>query len=146
LAAFDATLQLKLDVQSVKDAVNELNKAFIQANGDVLDYGVDLLGAREKDFDGLMTNIKSRLDYAKQLAYELKNQKEETDVAKTTENLKNTISELMSDAKSALEFIAEWEKLYADAVNAAMERFNWYISRLSHNSTVASTIKELLTL
>lgn len=146
LAAFDATLQLKLDVQSVKNAVNELNKAFIQANGDVLDYGVDLLGAREKDFDGLMTNIKSKLEYAKQLAYELKNQKEETDVAKITENLKNTISELMSDAKSALEFIAEWEKLYADAVNAAMERFNWYVSRLSHNSSVASTIKELLTL
>lgn len=146
LAAFDATLQLKLDVQSVKDAVNELNKAFIQANGDVLDYGVDLLGAREKDFDGLMTNIKSKLEYAKQLAYELKNQKEETDVAKITENLKNTISELMSDAQSALEFIAEWEKLYADAVNAAMERFNWYVSRLSHNSSAASTIKELLAL
>ena len=146
IASFDAALQLKLDVQSIKDAANELNKALIQSNGDMLDYGIDLLSAREKDFDGLIFNIKSRLQYARQLTEELRQGDASIDTTDVMGKLQDVISSLMQDAESALEFIAEWEKLYAEAVNAAMERFNWYISRLSHNSTVASTIKELLTL
>ena len=146
LASFDAELQLKLSVQSIKDAVNELNKALIQSNGDMLDYGIDLLSAREKDFDGLIFNIKSRLQYARQLTEELRKSDAGINTTDVMSKLQDVISSLMQDAQSALEFIAEWEKEYSEAVNAAMERFNWYISRLSHNSTVASTIKELLTL
>ena len=146
IASFDAALQLKLDVQSIKDAANELNKALIQSNGDMLDYGIDLLSAREKDFDGLIFNIKSRLQYARQLTEELRKGEANINTTDVMSKLQDVISSLMQDAQSALEFITEWEKEYSEAVNAAMERFNWYVSRLSHNSSVASTIKELLTL
>jgi endonuclease III len=60
--------------------------------------------------------------------------------------MNDLLDEIISSGESILDSIEEFENGFADALDAASERFSQFTDTLDHNSAISDTIKEIMTL
>ena len=65
---------------------------------------------------------------------------------KIINELKELEGHLVSSGQSILDWFDTAESMFADALDAASERFSYFTNQLEHNEAIATTIKELFAL
>lgn len=138
-------LRVKLDVKSVEDAADDFTKIFRESWGDYLDYGNqsrDIDASKAKREKGLLDDYKNQ--YV-DLLNELKNPID-LNTETVVEKLKELQNNIISSGESLIEWARNLREVVPQALEAAQERFSKFTNQLQHNTTIASSIKDLLEL
>lgn len=146
LKRIEAVIQIKLDWKQFQDTLRQFAQEVNESVGDALDQALQATtlnkqGAQDElaMFDAYETKMNALLDA-------VRNANEYTDVASLQEELASLREELADSASTLLEYVATLKNVLPDALEAASERFNEFISVLENGQQTLEAINTLANL
>ena len=142
-------LEIILTVKDMKDAAREFSIAIEESFGDALTHAEKVAELKEQ---GVKANMDMVATFTEQYntLQSLLNESYEPDsyldTAEIISQIENLQGEVIATGEAMLEWIEYIEDLLPSVIDAARERFEAFTKQLDHNKTIASTIKELMTL
>lgn len=149
LEQIEVKLQIAIDIKDLRKQLLEMRKKVIESYSDALYEAPKLWGK-----DGIMQQsaqeelamLQAYTENAAALEAELANATDATDVNRIIEDLKNLNDNIEGTLDELLAWLDTWEHMFTDALDAARARFDEFLNDLSHNQSVAKTIRELMVL
>lgn len=139
-------LQIRIDWKEMQDTLREFQKEINESIGDALDNGVRNAGLNAqgvKDeismFADYETKINSLLDM-------IRNANQYTDVQALQDELADLRKELVDSGSAMLDYIETLKETLPDALDAAADRFEEFISMLESNMGVLDAMNDLIDL
>lgn len=146
LERIEAVIQIKLDWKQFQDTLRQFAQEVNESVGDALDQALQATtlnkqGAQDElaMFDAYEAKMNALLDA-------VRNANEYTDVASLQEELASLREELADSASTLLEYVATLKNVLPDALEAASERFNEFISVLENGQQTLEAINTLANL
>lgn len=139
-------LQVRIDWKEMRDTIRKLKKEIISSTGNALTQGKATLNLSAEDVQDEIALYPDREQKMDSLIDSLKNANEYTDVAAIQKEIADLRSELVDSGISMLEYVEILKTTLPDALDAAAEKFDEFISMLEHNADVLSSINELVDL
>ncbi len=139
-------LQVRIDWKEMQDTLREFQKEINESIGDALDNGVrnaglDAQGVRDEIsmFGNYEAKMNSLLDM-------IRNANQYTDVQALQDELADLRKELVDSGSAMLDYIETLKKTLPDALDAAADRFEEFISMLESNMGVLNAMNDLIDL
>lgn len=139
-------LQIRIDWKEMQDTLREFQKEINESIGDVLDNGVRnaRLGAQ-----GVRDEISMFADYETKmnsLLDMIRNANQYTDVQALQDELADLRKELVDSGSAMLDYIETLKETLPNALDAAADRFEEFISMLESNMGVLDAMNNLIDL
>lgn len=139
-------LQIRIDWKEMQDTLREFQKEINESIGDALDNGVRNAGLNAQDvkdeismFADYETKMNSLLDM-------IRNANQYTDVQALQDELADLRKELVDSGSAMLDYIETLKETLPDALDAAADRFEEFISMLESNMGVLDAMNDLIDL
>lgn len=139
-------LQIRIDWKEMQDTLREFQKEINESIGDALDNGVRNAGL---DAQGVRDEISMFADYETKmnsLLDMIRNANQYTDVQALQDELADLRKELVNSGSAMLDYIETLKDTLPDALNAASDRFEEFISMLESNMGVLDAMNDLIDL
>ncbi len=139
-------LQIRIDWKEMQDTLREFQKEINESIGDALDNGVRNAGL---DIQGVRDEISMFADYETKmnsLLDMIRNANQYTDVQALQDELADLRKELVDSGSAMLDYIETLKETLPDALDAAADRFEEFISMLESNMGVLNAMNDLIDL
>lgn len=139
-------LQIRIDWKEMQDILREFQKEINESIGDALDNGVRNAGLNAQ---GIKDEISMFADYETKmnsLLDMIRNANQYTDVQALQEELADLRKELVDSGSAMLDYIETLKETLPDALDAAADRFEEFISMLENNMGVLDAMNDLIDL
>lgn len=139
-------LQIRIDWKEMQDMLREFQKEINESIGDALDNGVRNAGLNEQ---GVKDEISMFADYETKmnsLLDMIRNANQYTDVQALQDELADLRKELVDSGSAMLDYIETLKETLPDALDAAADRFEEFISMLESNMGVLDAMNDLIDL
>lgn len=139
-------LQIRIDWKEMQDTLREFQKEINESIGDVLDNGVRNAGLNAR---GIKDEISMFADYEAKmnsLLDMIRNANQYTDVQALQDELADLRKELVDSGSAMLDYIETLKETLPDALDAAADRFEEFISMLESNMGVLDAMNDLIDL
>ena len=139
-------LQVRIDWKEMQDTLREFQKEINESIGDALDNGVRNAGL---DAQGVRDEISMFADYETKmnsLLDMIRNANQYTDVQALQDELADLRKELVDSGSAMLDYIETLKETLPDALDAAADRFEEFISMLESNMGVLDSMNDLIDL
>lgn len=139
-------LQIRIDWKEMQDTLREFQKEINESIGDALDNGVRNAGLNAQ---GVKDEISMFADYETKmnsLLGMIRNANQYTDVQALQEELADLRKELVDSGSAMLDYIETLKETLPDALDAAADRFEEFISMLESNMGVLDAMNNLIDL
>lgn len=139
-------LQIRIDWKEMQDTLREFQKEINESIGDALDNGVRNAGLNAQ---GVKDEISMFADYETKmnsLLGMIRNANQYTDVQALQEELADLRKELVDSGSAMLDYIETLKETLPDALDAAADRFEEFISMLESNMGVLDAMNDLIDL
>lgn len=139
-------LQIRIDWKEMQDTLREFQKEINESIGDALDNGVRNAGLGAQ---GVRDEISMFADYETKmnsLLDMIRNANQYTDVQALQDELADLRKELVDSGSAMLDYIETLKETLPDALDAAADRFEEFISMLESNMGVLDAMNDLIDL
>lgn len=139
-------LQIRIDWKEMQDTLREFQKEINESIGDALDNGVRNAGLNAQ---GVKDEISMFADYETKmnsLLDMIRNANQYTDVQALQDELADLRKELVDSGSAMLDYIETLKETLPDALDAAADRFEEFISMLENNMGVLDAMNDLIDL
>lgn len=139
-------LQIRIDWKEMQDTLREFQKEINESIGDALDQGVRNAGLNAQ---GVKDEISMFADYETKmnsLLDMIRNANQYTDVQALQDELADLRKELVDSGSAMLDYIETLKETLPDALDAAADRFEGFISMLESNMGVLDAMNDLIDL
>lgn len=139
-------LQIRIDWKEMQDTLREFQKEINESIGDALDNGVRNAGLNAqgvKDEISMFTDYETKMN---SLLDMIRNANQYTDVQALQEELADLRKELVDSGSAMLDYIETLKETLPDALDAAADRFEEFISMLESNMGVLDAMNNLIDL
>lgn len=139
-------LQIHIDWKEMQDTLREFQKEINESIGDALDKGVRNAGLNAQ---GVKDEISMFADYETKmnsLLDMIRNANQYTDVQALQDELADLRKELVDSGSAMLDYIETLKETLPDALDAAADRFEEFISMLESNMGVLDAMNDLIDL
>lgn len=139
-------LQIRIDWKEMQDTLREFQKEINESIGDALDQGVRNTGLNAQ---GVKDEISMFADYETKmnsLLDMIRNANQYTDVQALQDELADLRKELVDSGSAMLDYVAALKETLPDALDAAADRFEEFISMLESNMGVLDAMNDLIDL
>lgn len=139
-------LQIRIDWKEMQDTLRKFQKEINESIGDALDNGVRNAGLNAQ---GVRDEITMFADYETKmnsLLDMIRNANQYTDVQALQEELADLRKELVDSGSAMLDYIETLKETLPDALDAASDRFEKFISMLESNMGVLDAMNDLINL
>lgn len=139
-------LQIRIDWKEMQDTLRKFQKEINESVGDALDNGVRNAGL---DAQGVRDEISMFADYETKmnsLLDMIRNANQYTDVQALQDELVDLRKELVNSGSAMLDYIETLKDTLPDALDAASDRFEEFISMLESNMGVLDAMNDLIDL
>ena len=139
-------LQIRIDWKEMQDTLREFQKEINESIGDALDNGVRNAGLNAQ---GVKDEISMFADYETKmnsLLDMIRNANQYTDVQALQDELADLRKELVDSGSAMLDYIETFKETLPDALDAAADRFEEFISMLESNMGVLDAMNNLIDL
>ena len=139
-------LQIRIDWKEMQDTLREFQKEINESIGDALDNGVRNAGLNAQ---GVKDEISMFADYETKmnsLLDMIRNANQYTDVQALQDELADLRKELVDSGSAMLDYIETLKETLPDALDAAADRFEEFISILESNMGVLDAMNDLIDL
>lgn len=139
-------LQIRIDWKEMQDTLREFQKEINESIGDALDNGVRNAGLNAQ---GVKDEISMFADYETKmnsLLDMIRNANQYTDVQALQDELADLRKELVDSGSAMLDYIETLKETLPDALVAAADRFEEFISMLESNMGVLDAMNDLIDL
>lgn len=139
-------LQIRIDWKEMQDTLREFQKEINESIGDALDNGVRNAGLNAQ---GVKDEISMFADYETKmnsLLDMIRNANQYTDVQALQDELADLRKELVDSGSAMLDYIETLKETLPDALDAAADRFEEFISMLESNMRVLDAMNDLIDL
>lgn len=139
-------LQIRIDWKEMQDMLREFQKEINESIGDALDNGVRNAGLNAQ---GVKDEISMFADYETKmnsLLDMIRNANQYTDVQALQDELADLRKELVDSGSAMLDYIETLKETLPDALDAAADRFEEFISMLKSNMGVLDAMNDLIDL
>lgn len=139
-------LQIRIDWKEMQDTLREFQKEINESIGDALDQGVRNAGLGAQ---GVRDEISMFADYETKmnsLLDMIRNANQYTDVQALQDELADLRKELVDSGSAMLDYIETLKETLPDALDAAADRFEEFISMLESNMGVLDAMNDLIDL
>lgn len=139
-------LQIRIDWKEMQDTLREFQKEINESIGDALDNGVRNAGLNAQ---GVKDEISMFADYETKmnsLLDMIRNANQYTDVQALQDELADLRKELVDSGSAMLDYIETLKETLPDALDAAADRFEEFISMLESNMGVLDAMNDLVDL
>lgn len=139
-------LQIRIDWKEMQDTLREFQKEINESIGDALDNGVRNAGLNAQ---GVKDEISMFADYETKmnsLLDMIRNANQYTDVQALQDELADLRKELVDSGSAMLNYIETLKETLPDALDAAADRFEEFISMLENNMGVLDAMNDLIDL
>ena len=139
-------LQIRIDWKEMQDTLREFQKEINESIGDALDNGVRNAGLNAQ---GVKDEISIFADYETEmnsLLDMIRNANQYTDVQALQDELADLRKELVDSGSAMLDYIETLKETLPDALDAAADRFEEFISMLESNMGVLDAMNDLIDL
>lgn len=139
-------LQIRIDWKKMQDTLREFQKEINESIGDALDNGVRNAGLNAQ---GVKDEISMFADYETKmnsLLDMIRNANQYTDVQALQDELADLRKELVDSGSAMLNYIETLKETLPDALDAAADRFEEFISMLENNMGVLDATNDLIDL
>lgn len=139
-------LQIRIDWKEMQDTLREFQKEINESIGDALDNGVRNAGLNAQ---GVKDEISMFADYETKmnsLLDMIRNANQYTDVQALQDELADLRKELVDSGSAMLDYIETLKETLPDALDAAADRFEEFISMLESNMGVLDAMNDLINL
>lgn len=139
-------LQIRIDWKEMQDTLREFQKEINESIGDALDNGVRNAGLNAR---GVKDEISMFADYETKmnsLLDMIRNANQYTDVQALQDELADLRKELVDSGSAMLDYIETLKETLPDALDAAADRFEEFISMLENNMGVLDAMNDLIDL
>lgn len=139
-------LQIRIDWKEMQDTLREFQKKINESIGDALDNGVRNAGLNAQ---GVKDEISMFADYETKmnsLLDMIRNANQYTDVQALQDELADLRKELVDSGSAMLDYIETLKETLPDALDAAADRFEEFISMLESNMGVLDAMNDLIDL
>lgn len=139
-------LQIRIDQKEMQDTLREFQKEINESIGDALDNGVRNAGLNAQ---GVKDEISMFADYETKmnsLLDMIRNANQYTDVQALQDELADLRKELVDSGSAMLDYIETLKETLPDALDAATDRFEEFISMLESNMGVLDAMNDLIDL
>ena len=137
-------LQIRIDWKEMQDTLRKFQKEINESIGDALDNGVRNAGL---DAQGVKDEISMFADYETKmnsLLDMIHNANQYTDVQALQDELADLRKELVDSGSAMLDYIETLKDTLPDALDAAADRFEEFISMLESNMGVLDAMNDLI--
>ena len=141
-------LEMIITIKNMDQAARDFSKSIVESMGDELTHSKELYELNKKDYEALKDMYDTYANTFGQLNDLLSDQdyQEWGDISAVISEFENLQGEVISSGEALIEFMTYMEELLPNALKAARERFDEFTKQLEHNNSIASVIKELMTL
>lgn len=139
-------LQIRIDWKEMQDTLREFQKEINESIGDALDSGVRNAGLNAQ---GVKDEISMFADYETKmnsLLDMIRNANQYTDVQALQDELADLRKELVDSGSAMLDYIETLKETLPNALDAAADRFEEFISMLESNMGVLDAMNDLIDL
>lgn len=139
-------LQIRIDWKEMQDTLREFQKEINESIGDALDQGVRNAGLNAQ---GVKDEISMFADYETKmnsLLDMIRNANQYTDVQALQDELADLRKELVDSGSAMLDYIETLKETLPDALDAAADQFEEFISMLESNMGVLDAMNDLIDL
>lgn len=139
-------LQIRIDWKEMQNTLHEFQKEINESIGDALDNGVRNAGLNAQ---GVKDEISMFADYETKmnsLLDMIRNANQYTDVQALQDELADLRKELVDSGSAMLDYIETLKETLPDALDAAADRFEEFISMLESNMGVLDAMNDLIDL
>ena len=139
-------LQIRIDWKEMQDTLREFQKEINESIGDALDNSVRNAGLNAQ---GVKDEISMFADYETKmnsLLDMIRNANQYTDVQALQDELADLRKELVDSGSAMLDYIETLKETLPDALDAAADRFEEFISMLESNMGVLDAMNDLIDL
>lgn len=139
-------LQIRIDWKEMQDTLRKFQKEINESIGDALDNGIRNVGL---DAQGVKDEISMFADYETKmnsLLDMIRNANQYTDVQALQDELADLRKELVDSGSAMLDYIETLKETLPDALDAAADRFEEFISMLESNMGVLNAMNDLIDL
>ena len=139
-------LQIRIDWKEMQDMLREFQKEINESIGDALDNGVRNAGLNAQ---GVKDEISMFADYETKmnsLLDMIRNANQYTDVQALQDELADLRKELVDSGSAMLDYIETLKETLPNALDAAADRFEEFISMLESNMGVLDAMNDLIDL
>lgn len=139
-------LQIRIDWKEMQDTLREFQKEINESIGDALDNGVRNAGLNAQ---GVKDEISMFADYETKmnsLLDMIRNANQYTDVQALQDELADLRKELVDSGSAMLDYIETLKETLPNALDAAADRFEEFISMLESNMGVLDAMNDLIDL
>lgn len=139
-------LQIRIDWKEMQDTLHEFQKEINESIGDALDNGVRNAGLNAQ---GVKDEISMFADYETKmnsLLDMIRNANQYTDVQALQDELADLRKELVDSGSAMLDYIETLKETLPNALDAAADRFEKFISMLESNMGVLDAMNDLIDL
>lgn len=139
-------LQIRIDWKEMQDTLRKFQKEINESVGDALDNGVRNAGLNAQ---GVRDEISMFADYETKmnsLLDMIRNANQYTDVQALQDELADLRKELVDSGSAMLDYIETLKETLPDALDAAADRFEEFISMLESNMGVLDAMNDLIDL
>ena len=139
-------LQIRIDWKEMQDTLREFQKEINESIGDALDNGVRNAGLNAqgvKDEISMFTDYETKMN---SLLDMIRNANQYTDVQALQDELADLRKELVDSGSAMLDYIETLKETLPDALDAAADRFEEFISMLESNMGVLDAMNDLIDL
>ena len=139
-------LQIRIDWKEMQDTLRKFQKEINESVGDALDNGVRNAGLNAQ---GVRDEISMFVDYETKmnsLLDMIRNANQYTDVQALQDELADLRKELVDSGSAMLDYIETLKDTLPDALDAASDRFEEFISMLESNMGVLDAMNDLINL
>lgn len=139
-------LQIRIDWKEMQDTLREFQKEINESIGDALDNGVRNAGLNAQ---GVKDEISMFADYETKmnsLLDMIRNANQYTDVQALQDELADLRKELVDSGSAMLDYIETLKETLPNALDAAADRFEKFISMLESNMGVLDAMNDLIDL
>ena len=139
-------LQIRIDWKEMQDTLREFQKEINESIGDALDNGVRNAGLNAQ---GVKDEISMFADYEikmNSLLDMIRNANQYTNVQALQDELADLRKELVDSGSAMLDYIETLKEALPDALDAAADRFEEFISMLESNMGVLDAMNDLIDL
>lgn len=139
-------LQIRIDWKEMQDTLREFQKEINESIGDALDNGVRNAGLNAQ---GVKDEISMFADYETKmnsLLDMIRNANQYTDVQALQDELADLRKELVDSGSAMLDYIETLKETLPNALDAAADRFEEFISMLEGNMGVLDAMNDLIDL
>lgn len=139
-------LQIRIDWKEMQDTLRKFQKEINESIGDALDNGIRNVGL---DAQGVKDEISMFVDYETKmnsLLDMIRNANQYTDVQALQDELADLRKELVDSGSAMLDYIETLKDSLPDALDAAADRFEEFISMLESNMGVLDAMNDLIDL